>query len=132
MGRKSEKNKIAHPHSGEEILEQLRRFGSDVNRKHEMTFWLYYPSEDLASRAAVKAKSSGLHPEIAPPIENSPHDSWLCLLYCPHVPDELILDGVIEFCEQLAEEFSGTYDGWEARLELPDGADPDIPPFENT
>lgn len=110
-----------NPFSGEFILEQLRRFGSDLNHKHVVSFWLYFPSEDLARRAGARAEVAGLNPEVSPPLKNSCDSQWLCLLYCPHVPDESLLNGIRQFCTDLASEFNGRYDGWEASLELEDG-----------
>jgi len=59
----NEDMEVTSPNSGEFILEQLQRFGSDVNRKHEVSFWLYFPSEDLAQQAARRAESTGLKTE---------------------------------------------------------------------
>ncbi len=115
-----------NPCSGEMILEQLRKFGSDVSRKHEVSFWLYFGSEDSARRAAHRAKTAGLKPELSPPSKDSRDSQWLCLLYCPHIPDEGILDAVSRFCMELADEFDGKYDGWEASLELAEGEMPNI------
>jgi len=109
-----------NPHSGEFILEQLRRFGSDVNHKHEVSFWLYFPSEDLAQQAGTRAEVARLKPEVSPPLKDSRDSQWLCLLYCRHVPDKSLLDGISQFCTDLAFEFNGRYDGWEASLELKD------------
>ena len=116
-----------NPYSGKFILEQIQRFGSDVNRKHEISFWLYFPNKDSAQQAARRAKSAGLKPEVSPPLKKSRDSKWLCLLYCPHVPDEVLLDGISQFCTQLASEFNGMYDGWESSLELKDGEIPTIP-----
>ena len=115
-----------NPNSGDFILGQLRRFGSDVNRKHEVSFWLYFPTEDSARQAAHRAKAAGLSPEVSPPLEDRPDGQWLCLLYCPQVPDESLLDGIGQFCGALATEFNGKFDGWEASLELEEGANPPI------
>ena len=109
-----------NPNSGAFILEQLQRFGSDVDRKHEVSFWLYFRSEASARKAAQRAQSSGLKPAVSPPLRDSPDPKWLCLLYCPHVPDESLLDGVSRFCAELAVEFNGEFDGWEASLESQD------------
>ena len=117
----------SNPYSGEFILEQLQRFGSDVNRKHEVSFWLYFPNEDSAQRASRRAASTGLKPEVSPPLKDSDDSLWLCLLYCPHVHDEGLLDGISQFCMDLASEFDGKYDGWEASLELEDGEKPTMP-----
>jgi len=116
-----------NPYSGEFILEQFQRFGSDLNRKHEVSFWLYFPTESSAQQAAHRAEAAGLKPEVSPPLEDSRDPQWLCLLFCPHVPDESLLDGISQFCADLASEFNGKYDGWEASLELKEGQNPTLP-----
>ena len=104
--------------SGKFILEQFRKFGSAMEQKHEMTFWIYFPSENKAQQAGIHAKNAGLNPQIIPPRNESFDSQWLCLLYCSHVPDEEILDGITGFCIDLASDYGGVYDGWESRLEL--------------
>lgn len=104
--------------TGKIIIDQLRRFGSDLSCKHEISFWLYFPSNKLANRAAQYAKESGLEPYIYGPPANSQLTKWLCLIYCKHIPDESLLDEVTKFCINLASEFNGEFDGWESRLEL--------------
>ena len=115
---------VINPNSGAFILDQLQKSGSDLNRKHEMSFWLYFPSKKSAQQAARRAKAAGLKPEISPPLENSSDSKWLCLLYCPHVPDETLLDGISLFCAELAAKFNGNFDGWESSLELESGHKP--------
>ena len=109
-----------NPNSGHFILEQLRKNGSDINKKHEISFWLYMPDEAAAIKAAEKARATGLHVDIASPQEDAESTDWLCMLYCPHIPDEAILDGISRFCIELAEDLKGRFDGWESSLELPD------------
>lgn len=116
-----------NPNSGELILEQLQRFGSNMNRKHEVSFWLYFDTEDAARQAAERAAQAGLKPHVSPPLPDSSRKDWLCLLYCPHVPDEALLDGIAQFCTELAAEFNGEFDGWEASLELEPGQKPSLP-----
>ena len=126
----NENMEVINPNSGAFILKQLQRFGSDVNRKHEVSFWLYFPAEDSAQQAAHRAEATGLNPEVSPPLKDSSDSNWLCLLYCPHVPDESLLDGIIQFCTELASEFNGKFDGWEASLELKEGENPTLPSSE--
>ena len=116
-----------NPNSGAFILEHLERSGSHLDRKHEVSFWLYFPTEESARQAASRAQSAGLTPEVSPPLKDSTDPKWLCLLYCPHIPDEGLLDGISEFCNQLASEFHGKFDGWEARLELDEREKPALP-----
>lgn len=108
-----------NPYSGAFILEQLQRFGPDMmNRKHEVSFWLYFPNESSAQQAALRGESTGLQAEFSPPQKDYSGSQWLCLLCYPHVPDESLLDGISNFCMELATEFGGEYDGWEASLEI--------------
>ncbi|MBL7995297.1 ribonuclease E inhibitor RraB, partial [bacterium] len=95
--------KPIHPHSGSFLIGQLNRFGSDLDAKHEITFWLYFPGEDIARQAGKRAEESGLSVEIGPSVD----DQWLCLLACPQVPDEALIDGVIQFCIDLASNLGG-------------------------
>ena len=120
----NENTRKIHPHSGEFVIAQLKRFGSDVNQKHEVSFWLYFPNEKSARNAARRVESSGLKVEVSPPRLSLSDSQWLCLFYCPHVPDEDLLNGISKFCTDIASEFDGEYDGWEARLELKDGENP--------
>jgi hypothetical protein len=119
-----ENTEPTNPNSGKFILEQLQRCGSVVTRTHEVTFWLYFPTRKLAEQAGQRAEEAGLKPEISPPLKDVSDPKWLCLLYCPHIPDESILDGISDFCEELAADFDGKFDGWEAGLELEPGVDP--------
>lgn len=112
------------PNAGATILKQLQRFGSHLDRKHDVSFWLYFPSEDLARQAAGRAQCTGLTTEVSAPMANESNPKWLCLLYCPHIPDEAILDGISQFCRELASQFSGDFDGWEASMELDEGENP--------
>lgn len=103
-----------HPHSGSFLIGQLNRFGSDLDAKHEITFWLYFPTADIARQAGERAEETGLSVEIVASVDNQ----WLCLLACSHVPDETLIDGVMKFCMDLASEFGGQFDGWESPLHI--------------
>ena len=108
------------PKSGAFILEQLERSGSDPDRTHEVSFWLYFGSESSANLAARRGKAAGLVADVVISAMSDRAPQWLCLLYCSHIPDEGILDNISKFCSDLAEEYDGQFDGWEARLELPE------------
>ena len=88
-----------------------------------MSFWLYLRDESAAQKVAQRGENAGLRAEVIPSAVKSGEQQWLCLFYCPHIPDESILDNISKFCSDLADEFDGKFDGWEACLELPDGAD---------
>jgi regulator of RNase E activity RraB len=106
--------KPTHPHSGSFLIGQLKRFGSNLDSKHEITFWLYFPSEEGAQLAGQKAVKTGLSVDIT----ESEKSQWLCLINCPHVPDEALIDAIMQFCMALASEFGGQFDGWESPLHI--------------
>lgn len=101
-------------HSGSFLIGQLKRFGSDLDTKHEITFWLYFPSEEGAQLAGQKAEKAGLSVDIT----SSENGRWLCLIACRHVPDETLIDGLMKFSMDLASEFGGQFDGWESPLHI--------------
>ncbi|KAB2880771.1 ribonuclease E inhibitor RraB [bacterium] len=101
-----------HPHSGSFLIGQLNRFGSDLDAKHEITFWLYFPSETCAQKASQKAVEAELSADVTASMDGQ----WLCLIACPHVPDEALIDGVMQFCIKLASDLGGEFDGWESPL----------------
>ena len=75
----SNDNKIFDPYSGGFILEHLQRFGSDINQGHEFTFWLYFPTEELAQQAGKRAEEAGFKADISTPLEKFPDSGWLYL-----------------------------------------------------
>jgi hypothetical protein len=103
-----------NPDSGEFILEQLRGFGSDTNRKHEVSFWMYFPNQDSADHAASDISKTGLRTEVTKSVIDT---KWLCMAYCWHIPDEKILDGIAELLSEVTKRHGGIFDGWEASLE---------------
>lgn len=62
----NQENDSINPNAGEFILSQLEQFGSNLKRKHEVTFWLYFPSEASARNAARRAENAGLKPDVSP------------------------------------------------------------------
>jgi hypothetical protein len=46
------------------FLDQLRRFGSDTDRTHDMPFWLYFHGKSTASQAAKRGEAAGLEAEV--------------------------------------------------------------------
>lgn len=121
--------KLTRSYSGEFIINQLQKFGSDINQKHDFTFWFYFPTEKLAKKAGFRAEKAGFKSEISPPLIKIPNSGWLCLLILPHVPDEIILDGITAYCQKLAKDYNGKYDGWETKMKLQEGTMPDLPEF---
>lgn len=106
------------PNSGEFIKQQLEMLGSDINRTHDVSFWLYFENQRKARLALSRGRSAGLDGEVAKAAVPGREVRWLCLLVCQHIPDEHILDRVSEFCADLARNIGGHFDGWEAKLEL--------------
>ena len=128
----NDEHQIFKPYTGKFILEQLERFGSSISHTHEFTFWLYFPTKELAQKASKQAIKSGFDVDISFSDYDKLNPQWLCLLFCPHIPDEELLDAISRFCLKLASDFNGKYDGWETKMELPEGTMPDLPAFKDS
>jgi len=74
-------NKISDLASGRFILDHLERFGSKLDQKHPFTFWLYFPTRELAEKATERAIKSGFKVEISYSDFIKTNLQWLCLLY---------------------------------------------------
>jgi len=96
-----------------EVLEQLRRAGSDINRTHEFDFFLYFPTAVAARTAAARARRSEFSTRVAPaPVGKG----WLCRAKISVVPDLAPWHEIGRFFTQLAASLEGEFDGWESEV----------------
>ena len=102
------------PNSGIFICNHLRLSGSNTALAHEFTFWMYFPSRELASEAEECLSGMGFGVELSPPLSDS--DDWLCLAGTKLVPRESTLDQLSRRMQSVAVEYCGNYDGWESEL----------------
>jgi regulator of RNase E activity RraB len=96
------------------VLQQLREAGSDLNKPHQIEFYLYFPTEEAAGKAAEKLEAEGFEGEMrrAPDLTR-----WMCLVHQQMVPELSKIAALKRRLAKLAQEFGGEYDGWETDIE---------------
>ncbi len=96
------------------MLELLSKLGSDVNKLHEVSFWMYFKLEDRAYKAAAELSKQGFTVDVSPPHDG--HDKWLCLAFTHIVPRFPTLEKYRKRLTTLAERHEGEFDGWEIEV----------------
>jgi hypothetical protein len=97
-----------------EVLQQLRRHGSDLTKPHEFEFYLYLPTRKFATKAADKIRQSGF--SAADVSRSASGDAWLCVAKKTLVPAKADLADHARFFEQIATALGGEFDGWETEI----------------
>jgi regulator of RNase E activity RraB len=92
-----------------DTLEELLRAGSDLNRPHEIEFFLYLEHETEAEAIALQLRGEGFGAEVRP---TETEDCWLCLATRTMRPELATLHQLRERFTILAETSGGAYDGW--------------------
>jgi len=95
------------------VLEQLKKAGSNLSKPHKIDFYLYFPDENAARRAAKEIKDAGFGTEVRPAATGS---DWLCLATKTMVPELSSLKKIRSDFTSLANAEKGEYDGWEAAI----------------
>ncbi|MDQ3010202.1 MAG: ribonuclease E inhibitor RraB [Acidobacteriota bacterium] len=96
------------------VLQQLREAGSDLSKPHQIEFYLYFPTEEAAGKAAGKLEAEGFEGEMrrAPDLTR-----WMCLVTQQMVPELSKIAALKRRLAKLAQESGGDYDGWETNIE---------------
>ena len=97
----------------EAALKQLRNAGADLSKQHNIEFFVYFPSQFAAEKAAIRIKKSGFHTSI----KNSEKGDWLCLAKKKMVPELSKIRNFRTEFGHLIETFNGKYDGWGTEVE---------------
>lgn len=102
------------PDDDKVVLQQLREAGSDLSKPHQLEFYLYFPTEEAAKKAAEKLEAEGFDGEMrrAPDLTR-----WMCLVYQQMVPELSKIAALKRRLAKLAQESGGEYDGWETNIE---------------
>lgn len=95
----------------QQVLDQLKDAGSNLNKPHPIEFFLYFPTEELANRAASEVKGEGFNVKVELGADNS---SWLCLATKQMIPENVELVRLRKRFDEIAQKFQGEYDGWGA------------------
>lgn len=87
---------------------------SEIGKSHLVLHYLYFRQEDSANNAADELRSSQFVVEIR---IASGEQQWQVLAKHQIVPTAAAIAAVRRQMEQIADENSGEYDGWEAKIE---------------
>jgi regulator of RNase E activity RraB len=93
----------------EQVLEQLKAAGSDLSKPHKIEFFLYFPTEEKADRAATEIKKEAATVEVR---LGSDGNDWLCFATKEMVPKHSDLVRLREIFNAVAMKSNGEYDGW--------------------
>jgi hypothetical protein len=102
------------PNLRTQVLKELREVESDVSKPHKFDFYLYVPTEE-AARAAKKKLVGDFDVQIQ---EAALGPGWLCLSRATLIPESAPLEKIGIRFKELAVEFAGEFDGWEAETVL--------------
>jgi len=96
-----------------EVVQQLRKAGSDVSVDHQFDFYLYVPQEADAIAAAQTLSERGFAVVTRRAARGA---NWLCVASATFVPDTTKLAEVGKLLSSLALKYKGEFDGWEAQV----------------
>jgi regulator of ribonuclease activity B len=90
----------------------LDHVGIDTARQCAFDFFLYFPTEGAASAVGRELNETGFICQV----RESARGEWLCLATARVVPDDSALETVFHLMETMAEDFGGSFDGWETQV----------------
>jgi regulator of RNase E activity RraB len=101
--------KKEEPNLDQQVLDQLKKAGSDLSKPHSIEFFLYFPTEDSANEAAkdVKIEVDEVNVRLSEDKKN-----WLCFAAKRMVPNHGKLVELRRRFNEIANRGDGVYDGW--------------------
>lgn len=97
-----------------DVISQLRKAGSDLNKTHPVEFFLYFPTEDAARRVGDALFALGFTPAVRPASSGSL--DWLVLATRKMVPSVELMRELRRDLSTLSAAEGGEYDGWGTSL----------------
>jgi regulator of RNase E activity RraB len=91
------------------VLEQLKKAGSDLSKLHKIEFFLYFPSQSAAMKAAHTVKQAEFEVDVRAAAQGP---AWLCLATKHMVPKLADLQKIRRQFNSIAAAQGGEYDGW--------------------
>src|SRR5580704_4970506 len=111
--------RVGSPEADEATLQAMQRAGADLTRETEVIFYLYFPTRELAQRAAESIRN----PTFVPVVKDG-----LCQVTARIVPSlNTIRDASVRFLA-VAATLRGQYDGWVAQVQPGKEPQPVAPP----
>jgi len=97
-----------------DVIEGLRRAGSDVSKLHATTYYLYFPGEKPARDAGADLQKVGY--ALVKVAENAKRTEWVVIASKPLIPTLAEVTRISRELNALARKHNGDYDGWEAAV----------------
>lgn len=95
------------------VVENIIRFGGDIEKERPVDFFFYFPSEHAATQVEVQLINLGFNTDVH---YFEPNEKWsLTANKKMQVSTERIYEISLWF-EKVAEEQGGEYDGWGAPI----------------
>jgi regulator of RNase E activity RraB len=91
------------------VLAHLGRAGSDLSKPHRIEFFLYFPTQPIAEKAATSIRGDGFEVEVSRAAQG---DNWLCFAKKKLVPELTDLQEIRRNFITLTASLGGEYDGW--------------------
>jgi hypothetical protein len=97
------------PDLDQQVLDQLKKAGSDLSKPHNIDFFLYFSNEALAKDAAnsIDGEVDTVKVQLGADKKN-----WLCFANKRMVPDHDRLSVMRKRFNNVARKGNGVYDGW--------------------
>jgi hypothetical protein len=100
-----------------DILIRLKGLGSDLSKLHEVDFFLYFPTEEMAKSASSEIEKEGYSVRVN--VVNPPYWKrlfskaiWSCCASKSIVPEKEKILQTSEWFNRIAQRYCGEYDGW--------------------
>jgi hypothetical protein len=94
------------------VVRQLEGRGADLSQPRHVLHFIYFPVETDARDAAEELDRAGYDATVTPPTDEIAQ--WCVRAEAYRVIGFTTVEGFRAWFEQLAAEFRGEYDGWEA------------------
>jgi hypothetical protein len=96
------------------LLSHLLRAGADLAKPRHVLYYLYFNDRAAAETAASAATASSFAARIREPMPEDPnHWGVVCERKSYVLSMDIVRDNT-DYFEELAAQFGGVYDGWEA------------------
>lgn len=95
------------------ILGQLHEHGADLKKPREVTYYVYFTSEESAEAGATEARMAGYICEVRSPLPEAP-GLWSLVSERTVVLDPPAVRAADDLFQAIADRRGGDFDGWEA------------------
>ena len=99
----------SRPDLDQQVLDQLKKAGSDLSKPHDIEFFLYFLTKESANSAAEEVEGEGATVKVERAADDS---AWLCFATKRMVPDHVELVRLRKKFNGIASRLEGEYDGW--------------------